>query len=173
LWLAPRHPERAAPVGQLLTQAGLTWQHWHKIKAGQEERRETVVLIDTVGDFFALYSLADLIFVGGSLIRHGGQNILEPVAWGKVPLYGPHLNNFQSARQMLEEVNAGIQIADSSSLAQAGRYGLDHPEKMQRRGQQGRQALQTHQGAARRQAEMLLELLEQKREGSDLAALGD
>ncbi len=91
LLLAPRHPERAAAVGHLLSQAGLPWQYWHTIKTGAELRREAAVIIDTVGDLFALYSLADLIFVGGSLIPHGGQNILEPAAWGKVPLYGPHL----------------------------------------------------------------------------------
>ncbi len=159
LWLAPRHPERAAPVGQLLNQAGLTWQSWQEIKAGQEKRRQTVVLIDTVGDLFALYSLADLIFVGGSLIPHGGQNILEPAAWGKVPLYGPHLNNFRAARQLLEGVEAGTQVTDAHSLAQAGKYCLDHPQEMALRGQRGREALQVHQGAARRQAELLLELL--------------
>ena len=115
-----------------------------------------MVIIDTVGDLFALYSLADLIFVGGSLIPHGGQNILEPAAWGKVPLYGPHLNNFRAARQLLEEVEAGIQITDADSLVQAGRYCLDHPEEMQRRGQRGLEALESHQGAAKRQAELLL-----------------
>jgi 3-deoxy-D-manno-octulosonic-acid transferase len=159
LWLAPRHPERAAAVGQLLTQAGLQWQSWQKIKAGEAERSAAVVLIDTVGDLFALYSLADLIFVGGSLIPHGGQNILEPAAWGKVPLYGPHLSNFRAAKQLLEEVAAGIQVADAASLVQAGRYCLEHPEEMQRRGQRGQTALQTHQGAARRQGELLLNLL--------------
>jgi len=162
LWVAPRHPERAASVGQLLTQAGLSWQSWQKIQAGQEERREAVLIIDTVGDLFALYSLAALIFVGGSLIPHGGQNILEPAAWGKVPLYGPHLNNFRAARQLLEDVAAGIQITDAASLTQAGQYWLEHPEEMQRRGQQGREALQTHQGAAKRQAEVLLGLLRGK-----------
>jgi 3-deoxy-D-manno-octulosonic-acid transferase len=162
LWLAPRHPERAAPVGQFLTQVGLSWQSWQKIQTGQEQRREAVVIIDTVGDLFALYSLADLIFVGGSLIPHGGQNILEPAAWGKVPLYGPHLNNFRAARKLLDNVEAGIRITDAASLAQAGRYCLEHPEEMQRRGQRGREALQIHQGAARRQAELLLGLLRGK-----------
>jgi 3-deoxy-D-manno-octulosonic-acid transferase len=159
LWLAPRHPERAAPVSHLLTQAGLTWQSWQKIKAGAEEYREAVVIIDTVGDLFALYSLADLIFVGGSLIPHGGQNILEPAAWGKVPLYGPHLDNFRAARQLLAEVNAGIEVSDGIRLAQAGGYCLAHPAEMELRGRRGLAALESHQGAARRQAELLLELL--------------
>ncbi len=148
-------------MGQLLSQAELPWQYWHTLKTGEAERQAAVLIIDTVGDLFALYSLADLIFVGGSLIPHGGQNILEPAAWGKVPLYGPHLDNFRAARQLLAEVDAGIQISDAASLVQAGKYCLDHPEEMQQRGQRGREALGTHQGAAQRQAELLLGLLQQ------------
>jgi 3-deoxy-D-manno-octulosonic-acid transferase len=162
LWLAPRHPERAAAVGQLLNKAGLPFQYWHKIKNGAAERREAAVIVDTVGDLFALYSLADLIFVGGSLVPHGGQNILEPAAWGKVPLYGPHLHNFRAAEQLLAGVEAGIQITDVDSLIQAGQYCLDHPGKMQRRGQRGLAALEIHQGAAKRQAELLLKLIHRK-----------
>jgi 3-deoxy-D-manno-octulosonic-acid transferase len=97
--------------------------------------------------------------VGGSLIPHGGQNILEPAAWGKVPLYGPHLNNFRTARQLLEDVDAGIQINDVNSLIKAGQYCLSHPEEVRQRGQRGLTALENHQGAAKRQAELLLGLL--------------
>ena len=138
------------------------FNYWHKIKNGAAERREAAVIVDTVGDLFALYSLADLIFVGGSLVPHGGQNILEPAAWGKVPLYGPHLNNFRAAEQLLAGVEAGIQITDVDSLIQAGQYCLDHPEEMQRRGQRGLAALEIHQGAAKRQAELLLKLIHRK-----------
>jgi 3-deoxy-D-manno-octulosonic-acid transferase len=167
LLLAPRHPERAVAVSQLLSQAGLPCQYWHTLKTGEQERREAVVIIDTVGDLFALYSLADLIFVGGSMIPHGGQNILEPAAWGKVPLYGPYLNNFRAARQLLAEVDAGIQISDAASLIQAASYCLDHPEELHRRGQRGLKALGTHQGAAKRQAELLSGLLPEINQGEE------
>jgi 3-deoxy-D-manno-octulosonic-acid transferase len=161
LWLAPRHPERAATVNQLLHQAGLPSQYWHKIKSQEQERRHPVLIIDTVGDLFALYSLADLIFVGVSLIPHGGQNILEPASWGKVPLYGPHLKNFSAAKQLLAKVKAGIEVNDLDTLIHNGRYCLSHPDEMQQRGQRGLAALARHQGAARRQAELLLGLLQQ------------
>jgi 3-deoxy-D-manno-octulosonic-acid transferase len=160
LLLAPRHPDRAAAVGHLLSQAGLTFQYWHTIKNGEAVRREAVLIIDTVGDLFSLYSLAQVIFVGGSLIPHGGQNILEPAAWGKVPLFGPYLHNFRAAQQLLAGVDASIPIVDTDSLVQAGRYCLDHPEEMQLRGRRGQQALGTHRGAAHRQADLLLGLLQ-------------
>lgn len=159
LALAPRHPERAAPVGQLLSQAGLPFHSWHRLKNGLEQRRESVVLVDTVGDLFALYHLANLVFVGGSLVPHGGQNILEPAAWGKVPLYGPHLNNFTAARAMLESVAAGWPVSNLQELIQAGQYCLSHPKEMQERGRRGLRALEEHQGAARRQAELLQGLI--------------
>jgi 3-deoxy-D-manno-octulosonic-acid transferase len=162
LWLAPRHPERAAALNQLLSEAGLPVQNWQTIKTGAAKRPETALIVDTVGDLFALYSLADLIFVGGSLIPHGGQNILEPAAWGKVPLYGPHLDNFRAAQRLLAGVEAGIQITDVNSLIQAGQYYLEHPDAMHRRGQRGRKALETHQGAAKRQAALLLDLIPNK-----------
>ncbi|MBM4287953.1 MAG: 3-deoxy-D-manno-octulosonic acid transferase [Deltaproteobacteria bacterium] len=158
LLLAPRHPERAPAVAHLLHEAGIPCQFWRALKNG-EGRREAAVIIDTVGDLFALYSLADVIFVGGSLIPHGGQNILEPAAWGKVPLYGPHLANFRAARQLLEEAAAGIEVTDVPSLIRAGRYCLEQPEEIYRRGQAGLAALNTHQGAAARQAKLLLGLL--------------
>lgn len=159
LLLAPRHPERAGAVGQLLSRAGLPYQSWRQMKDGAPQAREAVVLIDTVGDLFALYGLAHLVFVGGSLVPHGGQNILEPAAWGKVPLYGPHLGNFRAAQRLLEEVRAGIKLADAADLVRLGHYCLDHPAEMRQRGQEGQKALAAHQGASRRQADLLMGLM--------------
>lgn len=159
LILVPRHPERAPAVGQLLSQAGLPFHFWQPVKYGQEPRQRPVVLVDTVGDLFTLYALADLVFVGGTLVPHGGQNILEPAAWGKIPLYGPHLENFRPAKVLLEEVNAGQLVTDADSLIETGRHLLAHPEERSARGRRGRAALQRHQGAARRQAQLLRKLL--------------
>ncbi len=159
LVLAPRHPERAADLGRLLDQRGLPHQFWSRIKSGQEPRRQPVVLIDTIGDLFALYGLADAAFVGGSLIPHGGQNILEPAAWGLAPLYGPHLTNFRWAQSLLEEAGAGLTVRDAPSLAAAVQNLLDHPETRRSLGDQARAALTPHQGAARRTAELIVRLV--------------
>jgi len=167
LLLAPRHPERTAAVGRLLEGAGLPWQPWQPLKEGLSNREAPVVIIDTVGDLFALYGLADLVFVGGSLVPHGGQNILEPAVWGKVPLYGPYLDNFRPAQNLLEGAAASLPIQDLASLVAAGRYCLENPMEMRRRGLQGQAALEVHRGAARRQVELLAPLLP---DGRDLAA---
>ncbi|OPX20108.1 MAG: hypothetical protein BZ151_05790 [Desulfobacca sp. 4484_104] len=159
LILTPRHPERAPAVGQLLAQAGLSYHFWSQIKTGKEGRQHPVLVVDTIGELFSLYALADLVFVGGSLVPHGGQNILEAAAWGKVPLYGPHLENFRSAQALLENVGAGQTISGVEDLIRTGEHFLGHPQEYLARGQQGQAALQNLQGATQRQVQLLNKLL--------------
>jgi 3-deoxy-D-manno-octulosonic-acid transferase len=159
LILAPRHPQRAPDLARLLDRRGLSGQLWTRLKSGRETRRQPVVIIDTIGDLFTLYGLAAVTFVGGSLVDHGGQNILEPAAWGRTPIYGPHLENFLWAQQILEGAGAGIMVHDAASLAQAVRHLLDHPETREDLGRRAQAALIPHQGAARRQAELIAALI--------------
>lgn len=159
LILAPRHPERAALLGQLLSRQALPFHLWSRLKSGQETRRHPVVVVDTIGDLFNLYGLADLAFVGGSLIPHGGQNLLEAAAWGRAPLYGPHLENFRWAQAILEESGAGFMVHDAASLAAAAQNLLDHPELRHTLGLKAQAALAQHQGAAHRQARLMVDLV--------------
>lgn len=162
LVLAPRHPERAAVLGDLLARHNLPYHLWSRLKTGAEDRHYPVVLIDTIGDLFSLYGAADLAFVGGSLIPHGGQNILEPAAWGLSPLYGPHLENFRWAKVILAEAGAGLTVTDAASMATAARSLLAEPERRRNLGARAQAALTPHQGAARRQAELIAELWRQQ-----------
>jgi len=159
LWLAPRHPERAGEISRLLNARGLPYHLWSQVKSGLQSRRHPVVLIDTIGDLFSLYGLADIVFVGGSLVPHGGQNILEPAAWGLAPIYGPHLTNFRWAQAILETAGAGIMIHNAASLTAAAQNLLDQPDTRRRLGNQARAALTPHQGAARRQAELIVRMV--------------
>lgn len=158
LLLAPRHPERAPELGRLLKSFRLPHHYFSRLKSGEETRGHSVVIIDTIGDLFTLYGLADVAFVGGSLVDHGGQNILEPAAWGLAPVYGPHLQNFRWAQAILEGAQAGTMIRNVPSLTAALRHLLDHPELRQAQGQRAQNALTPHQGAARRQAELIVKL---------------
>ena len=155
LVLAPRHPQRAPDLMRLFTRRGLPCQLWTALKAGRETGTPSVVIIDTIGDLFTLYGAADVTFVGGSLVPHGGQNILEPAAWSRAPIYGPYLHNFRWAQAILEEVGAGIVVRDAAALAQAVRQLLDHPLKREELGRRAQAALIPHQGASRRQAELI------------------
>jgi 3-deoxy-D-manno-octulosonic-acid transferase len=155
LVLAPRHPQRAADLVRLLARRGLDCQLWTGLKSGHANSSSAVVIIDTIGDLFTLYGVADVAFVGGSLVPHGGQNILEPAAWGRAPIYGPNLQNFLWAQSIIEAAGAGIMVQDAASLAQAVRGLLDQPAKSQEMGLRAQAALVPHQGAARRQAELI------------------
>ncbi len=159
LVLAPRHPQRAPELARLLARRGLASQLWTALKAGQETRTQPVVIIDTIGDLFSLYGAVDAPFVGGSLVPHGGQNILEPAAWGRVPIYGPHMGNFLWARDILEETRAGIMVNNTAALVQAVKHLLDHPQEQQELGRRAQAALTPHQGASRRQAELIAGLV--------------
>jgi 3-deoxy-D-manno-octulosonic-acid transferase len=159
LILAPRHPQRAPDLARLLGGRGLKSQLWSRLKSGEEIRRHPVVIIDTIGDLFTLYGLADVTFIGGSLVPHGGQNILEPAAWGRAPIYGPHLENFLWAKAILEEVGAGIMVTDANSLAQAVERFLTQTEISLELGRLAQAALIPHQGASRRQAELIASLV--------------
>lgn len=159
LLLAPRHPERAPALGRLLERRGLSFQLWSQLKSGQETRHYPIILIDTIGDLFSLYGIADVTFVGGSLVPHGGQNILEAAAWGLSPLYGPHLENFRWAQDILEAAGVGATVHDAASLAAAARRLLDHPDDRRRLGALAQAALTPHQGAARRQAELIVKMV--------------
>jgi 3-deoxy-D-manno-octulosonic-acid transferase len=163
LVLAPRHPQRAPDLARLIGRRGLPCQLWTSLKSGRETRRHPVVVIDTIGDLFTLYGLADVTFVGGSLVPHGGQNILEPAAWGRAPIYGPHLQNFLWAQEILEEAGAGIMVNDAAALVQAVRRLLDQPHLHKDLGRRAQEALIPHHGAARRQAELIAALVERSR----------
>jgi 3-deoxy-D-manno-octulosonic-acid transferase len=158
LVLAPRHPQRAPDLARLLARRKLNCQLWTTLKSGRATRTAPVVIIDTIGDLFTLYGAADVAFVGGSLVPHGGQNILEPAAWGRAPIYGPNLDNFLWAQHILEEAGAGIMVNDAASLAQAVRHLLDQPREREEMGRRAQAALVSHQGAARRQAELIAAL---------------
>jgi len=159
LILAPRHPQRALDLVRLLAGRGFKSQLWSRLKSGEDSRRHPIVIIDTIGDLFTLYGLADVTFIGGSLVPHGGQNILEPAAWGRSPIYGPHLENFLWAKAILEEVGAGIMVTDVASLRQAVERFLAQPEASAELGRLAQAALIPHQGASRRQAELIASLV--------------
>ena len=162
LVLAPRHPERAGSLAERLANHRLAFHYWSRLQAGTEARRHLVVLVDTIGDLFSLYGAADLAFVGGSLVPHGGQNILEPAAWGLSPFYGPHLENFRWAVEILEGAGAGMTVTGAASLAAAALQLLQDPERRRDLGARAQAALGPHQGAARRQTELIAELWRRK-----------
>jgi 3-deoxy-D-manno-octulosonic-acid transferase len=159
LIIAPRHPQRVPDLAKLLANCGHCFQLWSRLKSGAETRRQPVVIVDTIGDLFTFYGVADVTFIGGSLVPHGGQNILEPAAWARAPIYGPHLENFLWAQAIMEEAGAGIIVTDAATLYAAVQRFLNEPEIRNELGRRAQAALIPHQGASRRQAELIASLV--------------
>jgi len=164
LVLVPRHPERGAAVRDLAAQKGHACILMSEIRAGREPQGELVV-VDVIGELFALYSLATVVFCGGSLVPKGGQNILEPAAWGKVVFYGPSMEDFADEKALLEEAGAGICVRDGRELLDRMREILSDPAERQRRGAEGRKRVLSSRGAAERYAEMVVKALGLKAKG--------
>ena len=160
LILIPRHIERGEAVHEIIRQAGFSdCIRMSEIRAGRNRREERVVLVDVIGELFKVYSLATVVFCGGSLVPKGGQNLLEAAAWGKVVFHGPFMDDFRDERALLEEAGSGITIRDGEDLFAGIRGFLDDPDLLRRKGEAGRRAVAANRGAAVRYAELIADVL--------------
>ena len=119
LLIAPRHPERFAEVASLLQGSGLTWSRRSAAPQGDDKTCE-VVLLDTIGELRAVYPLADVAFVGGSIAPHGGHNVLEPSARGVCVVTGAHMHNFAAVTKAMLDENAMVQLPEVSPSTAPG-----------------------------------------------------
>ena len=109
LMIAPRRPERFNEVAALIQKSGLRWAR--KTNPPQPEDADAaVILLDTIGELPATYSLADVVFVGGSLVDKGGHNVLEPAAAGAAVVTGAHTHNFHAVVDLMVEAGAIVQL---------------------------------------------------------------
>ncbi len=156
LILVPRHIERGQAVLTLAKGAGFNDViTMSEILGGKKPAGERVIIVDVIGELFKIYSLATVVYCGGSLVPRGGQNILEPAAWGKVAFYGPFMEDFMDAKALLEEAGAGLTVGDGEELYQGIMGLLSDPGSLAARGEAGRQAVSANRGAAMRYAELI------------------
>jgi 3-deoxy-D-manno-octulosonic-acid transferase len=109
LMLVPRHPERFAEVAGSIKETGFSWVRRSE-KPSARDKTSEVILLDSIGELRAAYPLADIVFVGGSLIPHGGQNVLEPAGSGKAIVTGIHTMNFTAIIDEFLSKDALIQL---------------------------------------------------------------
>lgn len=157
LVLVPRHPERFAEAGAQAAALGLQVQYFSRNEPLQPDTQ--VLLGDTMGDMVLYYSLADVAFVGGSLVNTGCQNIIEPAALGLPVLTGPSLFNFQRVSELLVGSGGMQVVADHEELALAVSFLLQDAAECQRRGVLARAEVERNQGAAERLVTQLSGLL--------------
>jgi len=164
LVIAPRHGERLGAVLGDLAKAGVTTVRKTELDAvtspgANASADDRVILIDTMGELSRLYLVADVVFVGGSLIPHGGQNMLEPAALGKPTIFGPHVRNFQAIAAELVRAEGAVQIPDAAALEPAVRRVLADGEVARAFGERASAFVARHRGAAKRTVEVLVETI--------------
>ena len=155
LIIAPRHVERAGIVASLVTRRGLTLRLWSDLLAHKAKRTEQVIIIDAFGELFKLYSVGTIVFCGASLVPLGGQNPLEPAAWGKTVFYGPSMEDFLDAKAILEKVGAGIPVSGPAMLAEKACWFLNHPQELTSLGKRAKQAVLANRNAAQKHAQIV------------------
>lgn len=156
LILVPRHIERAQDVITAARQNGFSDViTMTEIRGGKKPSGERVILIDVIGELFKVYSLATVVFCGGSLVPRGGQNILEAAAWGKVVFYGPSMDDFLEEKALLEEVGTGIPVRNGNELLE-NILGLMRDSRiLLEKGEAAKKVVIANAGAAKRHAEMV------------------
>jgi 3-deoxy-D-manno-octulosonic-acid transferase len=165
LMIAPRHPERFAEVASLLENSEVTWATRSKTTKRSEDTAE-VILLDTIGELPAAYTLATVVFVGGSLVQKGGHNLLEPAAVGKAIVTGPHTDNFEAVVDLLDQNNAIIKLPllDEhelvSRLYEVLQQLLTSPDLRQEMSQSAQIMVNENRGAAEKTLTLIAPLLE-------------
>lgn len=160
LVLAPRKPERFGPAAEFIEEShrkfvrrselpvpgpGISPKPSANSKGIPDD--VTVLLLDSIGELASLYRLADGAFVGGSLVEAGGHNILEPAAFGKVPVFGPSMENFAEIAARFVQTGAAIQVESPEDAGVEWIHLLKDPEKMKRMGDAAKQLVESSRGA--------------------------
>ncbi len=146
LLLVPRHPERFDRVAALVRRRGFTLARRSQDDA-EDPTEAAVFLVDTMGELPLFLGVADLAFIGGSLVPIGGHNMLEAAAQGVPVIFGPHMFNFSAIAKLLLEQKAAIQVADPGQLADTVIRLLGDASERSRLGENGRQVVDDNRGA--------------------------
>ena len=159
LVIAPRHLERVDEVEDLVRGRGLSGQRVSTLMSTGQPW--DVAIVDSLGRLPLYYSLATVVFIGGSLIPHGGQNPLEAASLGKPVLFGPFMQNFADITRQLLTHHAALQLPDASQLLPTLQQVLADPLKAQKMGAEARALVERLSGTSQRTLDALTPLLTQ------------
>jgi 3-deoxy-D-manno-octulosonic-acid transferase len=148
LVLVPRQKDRFDEVAKLLDRSGVPYVRRSALPCPVPNR--AVVLVDTIGELRAVWGLADIAFVGGSLDgQRGGQNMIEPAAYGAAVMFGPHVWNFRSTAEQLVACGGAVKVNDFAQLAEVTEK-LLNPEAREHIGERAQAFVASQQGATER-----------------------
>ena len=146
--LAPRHIDRSDEITEILNSSKIRFNVRTQTQKGNRDHKHAeCLLLDTVGELTRMYSFGEIAFVGGSLIKRGGHNLLEPAAAGIPVLHGPHMDNFRAITTFLHNANAAIETADRESLLNTILELLNDSDKLSKMKQNALEAYMKGKGA--------------------------
>ena len=159
LILAPRHLERVREVEVLLKREKIPWKRKSQLRAEGKKEGVMVILLDTLGELAKLYSIGTLIFVGGSLVRVGGHNILEPLFFKKPVLFGPFMDHFREISDEVLRRGAGVQIRESEEMVLHAKTLLEDASLRSNMGKCGFEIIRDNRGATSKTLETIFRFL--------------
>jgi 3-deoxy-D-manno-octulosonic-acid transferase len=160
LILAPRKPDRFDDTAEIAAAGG-----WTVIRRSRLDMSSTldenadVLLLDSIGELAGLYSLADAVFVGGSLVPSGGHNILEPAWFSKPPVFGPSMENFSEMAAQFLAARAGIQVTSGPQLGKVWVQLIEDVPVRERMGKAAHEISKRNRGATKRSIDRITALL--------------
>jgi 3-deoxy-D-manno-octulosonic-acid transferase len=162
LVLAPRKPERFEAAAEFIHESRRKFIRRSQLKIADSSQGAiaggngsipedvNVILLDTIGELASVYRLADSAFVGGSLVPSGGHNILEPAAFGKIPVFGPSMENFAEIASRFVSAGAAIQVESPEDAGVAWIELLRDPERQRTMGETAKALVDSSRGATQR-----------------------
>jgi 3-deoxy-D-manno-octulosonic-acid transferase len=165
LLLAPRHPARFDEVAGILAASGSSYARRTDLASQDAEisrqvAAPEVLLLDTIGELAGILELADVVFMGGSLVPTGGHNILEAAYWAKPVVFGPHMENFRDIARLFLDAGACVQVQDAEELAQAVLKLFRDGAACRQLGERAKQTLERQTGATNRVLDSIRRLLD-------------
>ncbi|MFA5146147.1 MAG: 3-deoxy-D-manno-octulosonic acid transferase [Candidatus Omnitrophota bacterium] len=164
LLIAPRHIERTPSIEAVIKRFGFDTVRVSSLLNSQHSQLPTpdsrlVYLLDTIGDLRDIYSVAGIVFVGGSLVRHGGQNPIEPALFGKPVIFGPHMFNFRDVASAFLREKAALQVADKDDLLRQCGFLLRNKAEISRLGDKAKEVILANRGATDKNLDVIRALV--------------
>jgi 3-deoxy-D-manno-octulosonic-acid transferase len=162
LVLAPRHLDRIKKIEKMLFHKKLDFVRRSELDGETPLKNQRIILLDTMGELIWIYAIADVAFVGGSLVPIGGHNLLEPAVYGVPVIFGPYVDHFKTAADLLIQCGGGIKIKNEEELYTKTLDLLKDEDKRERMGKAAQEAIKKQGGASQKTAHLILTQLEQK-----------
>ncbi|MEW6101879.1 MAG: 3-deoxy-D-manno-octulosonic acid transferase [Candidatus Omnitrophota bacterium] len=159
LLIAPRHPERSFEVERLVSRQGLRSIYFSKLADCPTCITQAVFILDSIGKLMSFYPISDIVFMGGSLAKKGGHNILEPALCARPIIFGPHMFNFRDIAGMFLKEDAAIKIEGREGLEEAVAYLLNNPDKASGFGERAKGLIKKNQGSTQENIRAIKSLL--------------